>query len=186
MKSIITILLGLFICLPLMAADKDKEEFEKTKSKAEKGDRVAQCNLGWFYYKGEGVERDFKEAFKWYQKAAEQGVAKAQSNLGLMYEKGRGVEQDFKEAMKWYRKAAEQGDTKTQFNLGAMYYKGQGVEQDNVAAYAWLNIAASNGLQNAQKGKSVVAKEMTAEQITEAEALVKEMVKKNPKLIKKP
>jgi len=149
-KSIITILLGLFICLPLMAVDKDKEEFEKTKSKAEKGDRVAQYNLGWFYYKGEGVERDFKEA------------------------------------MKWYRKAAEQGDTKTQFNLGAMYYKGQGVEQDNVAAYAWLNIAASNGLQNAQKGKSVVAKEMTAEQITEAEALVKEMVKKNPKLIKKP
>ena len=132
-----------------MAADKDKEEFEKTKSKAEKGDRVAQCNLGWFYYKGEGVE------------------------------------QDFKEAMKWYRKAAEQGDTKTQFNLGAMYYKGQGVEQDNVAAYAWLNIAASNGLQNAQKGKSVVAKEMTAEQITEAEALVKEMVTKNPKLLKK-
>jgi hypothetical protein len=25
------------LCLPLMAADKDKEEFEKTKSKAEKG-----------------------------------------------------------------------------------------------------------------------------------------------------
>jgi TPR repeat protein len=60
------------------------------------------------------------------------------------------------------------------------------VEQDNVAAYAWLNIAASNGLQNAQKGLLQVVKEMTPAQITEAEELVKEMVKKNPKLIKKP
>ncbi|MDP7010454.1 MAG: hypothetical protein QF685_03665 [Verrucomicrobiota bacterium] len=33
--------------------------------------------------------------------------------------------------------------------------------------------------------KPKLAKDMTAEQITKAEALVKEMIKKNPKLLKK-
>jgi len=149
-KSIITILLGLFICLPLMAADKDKEELEKTKSKAEKGDRVAQYNLG------------------------------------VMYEKSQGVEQDFKEAFKWYRKSADQGNAMGQFVLGGMYDKGLGVPEDNVTAYAWLNIAAVNGFANGKEAKDGAAKKMTPDQIAKAEALAKEMVKKNPKLIKQP
>ena len=93
------------------------------------------------------------------------------------------MEQDFKEAVKWYQKAAEQGLASAQYTLGIMYQYGKGVEQNYVTAYAWRNIAATNGNQNAQKGLSQV--EMTPEQITEAEALVKEMVKKNPKLLKK-
>jgi len=100
-----------------------------------------------------------------------------------MYQKGDGVEQDFKEAAKWYQKAADQGYASAQYNLGLRYQYGKGVEQNYVTAYAWRNIAATNGNQNAQKGLSQV--EMTPAQITEAEALVKEMVKKNPKLLKK-
>ena len=149
MKSIITILLGLFICLPLMAADKDKEELEKTKSKAEKGDRVAQ------------------------------------HNLGVMYEKGQGVEQDFKEAVKWFRKSAEQGDAIAQSNLGFMYENGQGVLVDDVTACAWYSIAATNGNNIAPRFKSeFLEPKMTPAQIAKAGELVKEMVKKNPKLLK--
>ena len=116
---------------------------------------------------------------------AEKGDAKAQTNLGLMYETGEGVEKDDKEAVKWYRKAAEQGDDAAQFNIGQMYRNGKGVADDVVTAYAWENIAAANGNEEGKKRKDIVAKEMTADQITKAEALVKEMVKKNPKLIKK-
>jgi len=113
-KSIITILLGLFICLPVLGADTvkerlDKELFKSKKVLAEKGSPVAQSILGFLYHHGRGVEQDFKEAAKWFRKAAEQGNAVSQFNLGLMYEKGRGVERDFKEAVKWNRKAAEQG-----------------------------------------------------------------------------
>jgi TPR repeat protein len=39
-------------------------------SKAEAGDAVAQCNLGWCYANGTGVEKDEKEAVKWYTKSA--------------------------------------------------------------------------------------------------------------------
>ena len=79
---------------------------------------------------------------------------------------------------------AEAGDAIAQFNLGAMYAEGQGVEQNNVTAYAWWNIAETNGDQNAKNGLSQLGKAMTPAQIAKAEKLVKEMVKKNPKLLK--
>jgi len=159
--------------------------FAETKAKAEAGDADAQYNLGLMYVLGEGVEQDFKEAVKWYQKAADQGDAIAQSNLGLMYQKGQGVEQDFKEAAKWWQKAADQGNVDAQNNLGVMYANGQGVEQNFVTGYAWWNIAATNGDQNAKNGLSQLGKAMTPAQIAEAGELVKEMVKKNPKLLNK-
>ena len=162
-----------------------KEAAKWYQKAANQGDAYPQFHLGWMYANGQGVEQDFKEAFKWYQKAADQGVAMAQSNLGAMYDRGEGVEQDFKEAAKWYQKAADQGDANGQSNLGAMYYRGRGVEQNYVTAYAWWNIAATNDHQNAKNNKSVAAKKMTPAQIAEAEELVKEMVKKNPKLLKK-
>ena len=117
---------------------------------AERGDVVAQNNLGLMYLRGDGVPKDLKEAVKWYQKAADQGDAPAQFNLGLMYRNGEGVEQDFKEAVEWYRKAALQGHANAQFNLGVMYRKGQGVEQDFMEATKWFRKAAEQGIANAQ------------------------------------
>ena len=115
---------------------------------------------------------------------AEAGDAEEQGFLGWMYAEGKGVEQDFKEAVKWYQKAADQGDASAQFSLAAMYEVGKGVEQDYVTAYAWANIAAANGHKTAPKLKSeFLEKKMTPAQITKAEALVKEMVNRNPKLI---
>jgi hypothetical protein len=137
------------------------------------------------YTKGESVEQDFKETVKWWRKAAEQGYATAQYNLGMMYATGEGVPQDYKEAIKWYRKSAEQGVPYAQYNLGWMYKRGEGVMEDYVTAYAWFNIAAANGHYTAKPTKVIVAKEMTADQIAKAEELVKEMVKKNPKLLQK-
>ena len=133
---------------------------------------------------GAEKEKPLPKDFKSLKALAENGNAIAQSNLGVVYEKGKGVEQDFKEAFKWYQKAADQGDAKAQNNLGVMYANGQGVEQNYVTAYAWWNIAATNGNQKVKKGLSQLAKIMTPVQIYEAEELVKEMVKKNPKLLK--
>ena len=54
--------------------------------------------------------------------------------------------------------------------------------ENYVQTYAWFNIAA-NGDENAKEGKSIVAKEMTKEQIAEAQKLSREMIKANPKLM---
>lgn len=44
---------------------------------AEQGDTAAQCNLGYCYYRGQGVEQDYQKAIEWYTKAAEQGFESA-------------------------------------------------------------------------------------------------------------
>ena len=70
MKLLLTIL-AICLSVPLLADEKkEKEEFEKMKHSAEKGNVVAQNNLGVMYEKGQGVEQDDKEAVKWYRKAA--------------------------------------------------------------------------------------------------------------------
>ena len=102
-----------------------------------------------------------------------------------MYWSGEGVLIDHKQAVKWYRKAAEQGNANAQYNLGGMYEVGHGVPEDLVTAYAWAKIAYANGNKGAPKFKLLLEKEMTPDQITKGEALSKEMIKKNPKLISK-
>ncbi len=94
------------------------------------------------------------------------------------------MEQDFKEAVKWYQKAADQGNAIGQYYLAVMYESGEGVKQDYATAYAFLNIAATNGLQEARKNLPQFAKKLNPEQIAKAQELSKEIVKKNPKLIK--
>ena len=162
-----------------------KEAVKWYRKAAEQGDAEAQSNLGLKYDNGEGVEQDFKEAAKWYRKPAEQGQVYAQSNLGVIYAKGKGVDQDFKEALKWWQKAADQGDVNAQYNLGRMYKRGEGVKEDHVSAYTWWNIAATNGDKDANGKKGLIAEAMTLDQIAKAEALVKGMIKKNPKLLQK-
>ena len=61
---------------------------------AAEGDAQAQHNLGFMYYRGEGVEQDFAAALNWFRKAAAQGSAPAQARLGKMYYRGKGVAKD--------------------------------------------------------------------------------------------
>ena len=119
------------------------------------------------------------------------------TSLGLGMNMAKRWLGDDKEAVKWYRKAAAQGHAPAQVTLGLMYAIGEGVPQDFVTAYAWWDIAAANGntdtvavtdllaKETAATGKTHIAKDMTPDQIAKAEALVKEMIKKNPKLLKK-
>ena len=81
------------------------------------------------------------------------------------------MEKDNTEAVKWYRKAADQGHASAQNSLGIMYAKGWGVIQNDVEAYKWWNLAAAQGVGSAKKSKAIVAKNMTREQIAEAQRL---------------
>ena len=172
---------------------------------AEQGYAVAQYNLGEMYATGRGVLQDYVTAYAWAnitQANGIKGALKFKSRLEKkmtadqiaegkklsreMLEKNPKLlraPKDDREAVKRHRKAAEQGNAMAQLTLGVMYYKGEGVLKDYVTAYAWWNIAAANGNANAKKVKPILAKQMTADQIAKAEELVKEMLKKNPKLL---
>ncbi len=155
--------------------------FREWSSLAAQGDAFAQNGLGLLFGGGKGVTQDDREAFKWHSLSAEQGFEMAQFTLGYLYQQGRGVARDYRAALKWYRLAAEQGNALAQNNLGQMYGLGQGVAQDYVYSHMWFNIAASNGIESAARVRDSAAREMTNEQIAEAQRLARECQRKNYK-----
>ena len=46
---------------------------------------AAQCNLGFFYFHGIGLEEDDAEAAEWFAKAAQQGYPRAQVLMGVCF-----------------------------------------------------------------------------------------------------
>jgi TPR repeat protein len=136
---------------------------------ADQGHAFSQLYLGIMYRRGEGVPKDNVQAALWLRRAADQRLSGAQYYLGLMYEEGEGVAKDEIQAAKWYRLAAEQGLAAAQNALGWMNAEGKGVPRDLVAAYMWLNLAATQGDETAKRNRDIVGKQMTAEQIAEAQ-----------------
>ena len=76
---------------------------------AERGDVVAQYNLGVMHENGQGIPQDYAEAVRWYTRAAEQGNAGAQFNLGILYEYGAGLPQNNIMAHMWYNLGSANG-----------------------------------------------------------------------------
>jgi TPR repeat protein len=141
---------------------------------AEQGDALAQYNLGLLYDNGRGVQKDYAQARQWYEKAAAQGRADAQVNLGILYDYGRSIPQDFKKAVYWYRLSAKQGNDLAQRRLGLMYERGDGVERDIVQAYMWYILGTAGGAGRGAARKDALTKQMTPEQIAEAQKLAQE------------
>ena len=159
------------------AGDGTAQDFEQAvrwaQLAAEQGNPLGQGVLAAAFNTGNGVAQDFGEAARWARLAAEQGDARGQTVLGSAYRNGRGgVELDYEEAVHWTRLAAEQGDASAQAFLGMMYVAGQGVERDYVSAYMWLTLGASApGIGGAREMlDTFLAKQMTPEEIAEAEA----------------
>ena len=76
---------------------------------AEQGYPLAECQIGYCYSEGLGVERDIEKALYWTRRAAEHGDWDGQFNLGCFYEEGTGTARDMDQAARWFREAARQG-----------------------------------------------------------------------------
>ncbi len=76
---------------------------------AEQGYPLAECQIGYFYLEGQGVEKDLDKSFYWTERAAIHGDWDGQFNLGWFYEEGLAVPADLEKARHWYRQAALQG-----------------------------------------------------------------------------
>ena len=97
------------------------------------------------YYKGLGINKDYKLAFDWFTKGTE-GIPVINNDskyyLGLMYYNGEGVDQDYSMAAKWFLDASNYRDAKSQYRLAQMFYDGKGVNQDYIAALEWMTKSA--------------------------------------------
>jgi TPR repeat protein len=163
-----------------VGVDAQGTELAQLRALAEQGNAVAQNDLGVRYGNGRGVPEDHAEAARWYRLAAEQGRATAQFLLGNMYDVGEGVPEDDVEAVRWYRRSADQGDANAQMLLGIKYSKGEGVPEDFVVAYMWYNLTAAQGTENGQELKDLLERQMTREQIAEAQRMSREWLEAHP------
>ena len=119
---------------------KDSEKsFALYKAAAEQGLAIAQANLGYMYFRGEGTQQNYALAREWLLKSARQGHFQAQSALGYMYIMGEGVDKNGKEAEHWYTLAANQGHVDSQYALYNMYANGNGVTKNSEKAVMWLH-----------------------------------------------
>ncbi len=87
---------------------------------AEQGYPLAECQVGYFYAQGLGVERNLDRALLWTRRAAEHGDRDGQFNLGCFYEEGTVLARDMEQAALWYQRAARQGHTEAAERLRAL------------------------------------------------------------------
>jgi TPR repeat protein len=67
------------------------------------------------------------------------------------------------------QEAAAGNDAESLFELGMRHSTGRGVDQDMVTAHKWFNLAAMMGHEGALASRADLAREMTTEQVAEAQ-----------------
>ena len=72
-------------------------------------DPYAMYYIGVMLDKGQGADKDEKEAAKWLQLASENGIPAAQFKLANKYYSGSGLPRDYERAYAWFSTAAEHG-----------------------------------------------------------------------------
>ncbi|MEA2885975.1 MAG: hypothetical protein QOD11_335 [Bradyrhizobium sp.] len=80
---------------------------------------------------------------------------------------------DYVPAIRVFRTLAEQGNAKAQNVLGVMFRKGEGVPKNPVRAHMWFGVAAARGDATAKAELREVSRMMTAQEISQAEAMAK-------------
>lgn len=121
------------------------KEFRNIRSLAMKGDSVAQSNLGYKYFIGDGIKQNYAEGIKWFRQSAEKGNAIAQFYIGEYYYLGFGTEGCvYDEAIKWYNLCAVHQDSVAevaQERLGECFFYGRGCQQNCEEAIKWFRKA---------------------------------------------
>ena len=156
--------------------------FKARMALAEKGDPVAQYDVGTCFEKAKGTKVDMAAAQMWFMKSGEQGNVDAAFSVGLGYTLGSGVEKDPVLAVTWYKKAAYGGHAFAQQVLANQYTTGNGIEKDLAEAYALYSLAIAMGENDgfgtvhfASKNLADLEKEMTPADIEKGKRRIGEL-----------
>jgi TPR repeat protein len=165
-----------------IAVPKSEQEALKWYTKAGEQDlEAAQLRLGNWYNEGTGTQKNEETSLKWYKRAAEKGSAAAASHLSNYYYMEK---KDYKEGKKWIEKAAQASDRLALMWLGSMYRNGLGVQEDKVEAFKWYILFNKVGPPDPAGRPEAFVKELSAQQISEANDRANEWMKHHPLKLK--
>jgi TPR repeat protein len=123
----------------------DKKSISCYRKSMEAGYPDSMNRLAYFYYLGDGMQKDEKEGIRLFKKAFSKGNLKAGTALGMLYlfdEKGGSK----KEGFRYTKKAAEGGEPTAMGNLANCYYYGNGTKKDRRLAKEWYGRASDAGM----------------------------------------
>lgn len=118
---------------------------------ANKGDALAQHELGLRYLLGDGFDADTLQGAHWIKKAADQNLAAAKFNYGILLINGWGVQWNPFEAFKYFSDAANSGMNQAQYIFGLLHTDNLIVKRNWNKAYYWVKKASDGGFEEAQK-----------------------------------
>lgn len=133
---------------------------------AKKGDANAQNIVGSWYYRGEHVEKDYKQALQMFARSAQQGNIQAIGNMGLCYQMGNGIEKDSIRAIQLYDRSvkggnkaliaqqtrlADNGNVFSNVYMALCYQNGTGVDKDADKAIDYYIKAGEKNSVDAQR-----------------------------------
>ena len=110
---------------------------------AAEGTEEAAFNLGWMYWEGKGVEKDYGQSVYWHKKAALHGDRYSMLYLGLAYLQGLGVEKDENRAKQWMMESAGLNLGSAELLLAYLSLK-EGESADHRAEAQRLCVQAAN------------------------------------------
>src|SRR3954471_13968772 len=114
-------------------------------------DVAAMRNLGMMLRKGQGVEKNPKQAEEFLLRAAQAGLPTAQADLADMLLKGEAGPPDPKRALPLLQAAAAANHPVAQYELGQLYEAGTVVPRDLTVARNLYAAAANHGMKEAQQ-----------------------------------
>ncbi len=151
-----------------------KVAFELLTKAAKAGDVSAQANLGVAYFGSKNFLPDFTKAKYWLEKSIRGNSPQGAFNLGLLYEQGKGEQSNIGKAIGLFELSADRGYLPAQKELGMLYMQGTLVKQDLIKAYKWYSLAALQNDNVASNMLVVLSKQMTKEQLSQANKLVQQ------------
>ncbi|MDD4978338.1 MAG: tetratricopeptide repeat protein [Gallionella sp.] len=128
-------------------------ELEKA---ADAGNANAQLLLGYEYFTGNRLDRNYQKALTYYQDSAKNGSHAAMSTICNMYLYGYGVEKDYTVAFQWCKDAARAGNRSAMVMLAEIVTAKDGPMRDkpesyrNQVAFQFYEMGATRGHMHGQ------------------------------------
>lgn len=135
-------------------------------SAATRGHQQAQHALAFARSGGLGGPKDPDAAIRWYRASAEQGSLASLNDLGVVMQ-----DRDPAASLAHSLEAAEKGYRRAQLRVGMLLRDGTCGPRDPIQALRWLFRALQNGLGDAVHEMHALGRELTDEQIFEADRL---------------
>jgi len=129
----------------------------------------------------------YNDARMWLNTAVKNGDTDSMLTLADHYFLGlQPFPKDTSKAVSYYKQAAENGHSVGQLRFGILLASGKVVDKDVISAYKWISLAAADGHKKAAEylTNNIIPK-MSQQEITSAEALIKEYTTKSKNQVAK-